>query len=242
MALINAMDGPPANVPDDVSLVVSSLIQLKNDMDKGMVSPERVPSAPKPELNVTPPRGNKIQPLALRLSGVKRKSEDSLVVVYQANDDAKCVLTVPFVRGESESTLIQRRDERARVLFCPKRGKAFCTWRHSMVSILVNDARWVMFRDSLQQKRYQYGSIQMITTRYTCTQWRECQDPCRNCQNRHFRTACLKPTYLFHIMPLPAARGNVDACETCVADMGMIVLEDEDVDQWKSRTPQISVR
>ena len=57
------------------------------------------------------------------------------------------------------------------------RGDAYCSWRSTMISLLVQDTRWTKFRQSNQQERYNYKAIQLVVTRYTCTQVAQCQEP-----------------------------------------------------------------
>ena len=173
-----------------------------------------------------------------KLAGVKREREDLVKVIYRSDqgDD----FTVPFLRGESPATFYDRRDEAARDLLDANRGVAYCSWRKQLVSLLVTDARWVLFRESLQQKRYHYKCVQLVITRYTCTQWRD-ENPCRNCQNRNWRTGCLKPNYIFHIMPLPTSRNDEESCEECLSDLEASTVE-RDTSSWTTRMPQINIR
>ena len=110
-----------------------------------------------------------------------------------------------------------------------------------MISLIVQDARWTKFKSSLQQERYNHKAIQLVITRFTCTQWRETTDRCRNCINRNWRTACSKPTFLMHVMPLPAYRHQVKLCEDCLSEFVPTTLE-RDAAAWIQRMPQINVR
>ena len=93
----------------------------------------------------------------------------------------------------------------------------------------------------MQQRRYNHKAIQLVITRYTCTQWRETAQPCRNCSNRNWRTACLKPTFLMHVMPLPVYRHQPGLCEECLADFNPACVE-HNTTAWTQRMPQINVR
>ena len=147
---------------------------------------------------------------------------------------------VPFVRGESPNCLFTRRDEAARSLYHSNRDNVYCTWRKAVVNLHVKDTRWEVFRESLVQKRSKFKSIQLVTTRFTCTQWRG-NESCRNCSNRQWRTACLCPVFLHHIMPLAMYRNREDQCEQCLSELD-VTSTDFDGTQWANRVPQLNVR
>ena len=178
-----------------------------------------------------------------KLAGMKREREDLYTIFYASGADK---IGVPFTKGiDSAATLFMRRDAAVRHLFSinrdVNRGNAYCSWRSTMISLVVQDSKWTQFRESMQQRRYNHKAIQLVITRYTCTQWRETAQPCRNCSNRNWRTACLKPTFLMHVMPLPVYRHQTELCEECLADFHPACLE-QNTTAWTQRMPQINVR
>lgn len=186
----------------------------------------------------TPPTSTQTTPVReFKLAGMKRERDDVYTIYYESGEDK---IGVPFVKGDSADTLFMRRHAAARQLFNMNRGEAFCSWRSKMISLIVQHSRWTQFRDSLQQKRYHYKAIQLIITRYTCTQWRD-NNRCRSCSNRQWRTACTKPIFIMHIMPLPAFRHQIDLCEKCLMEFEPSFTE-SDTSAWTQRMPQIHVR
>ena len=95
------------------------------------------------------------------MAGAKRVREDLVTLSYRSDDTE---IHVPFFKGDTLSTLCHRRDEAARRLFDANRGKVYCSWRSTMMSLIVHDSRWIQFRESLQQKRYHHKSIQLVIT------------------------------------------------------------------------------
>ena len=173
-----------------------------------------------------------------KLAGMKRERGDTYTIFYCSGYKQ---IGVPYTKGDGADKLIERQNEAARRLFEASRGDAYCSWRSTMISLAVQDARWTKFRSSRQQQRYYFKSIQLVITRYTCTQWRGTNDPCRNCENRKWRTACLKPSVLMHIMPLPDYRQETELCEQCLLE-----LEPADIaahkSDWTQRMPQLNAR
>lgn len=127
-----------------------------------------------------------------KVTHVKRTRDDLVTVVYSTGDES---MEIPFARGESPSVFYHRREKAARILFDANRKDVYCTWRKALVSIVVQSSSWLLFKDSPQQKRYAYGSIQLVVTRYTCCQWKDHDSLCRTCQNRAWRLGCQTPTY-----------------------------------------------
>ena len=189
------------------------------------------PSSQQSSANTTPVR-------EFKLAGMKRERDQTYTIFYSTGTEQ---IGVPYSPGEGADKLFERRDEAARRLFSINRGDAFCSWRSTVISLILKDARWTKFRHSNQQERYNYKAIQLVITRYTCTQWRNVKDPCRNCENRNWRTACQRPTFLMHIMPLPVYRQEKELCEQCLSELEPI---DTDLDKkdWVQRMPQINVR
>ena len=172
-----------------------------------------------------------------KLCGVKREHEGLLRVFYESDHER---IEVPMHVQDTKTSFLARRDQLLKQMFDDNRSEVYCSWRDTLLSMLVKDARWTLYRESLQQKRYLFKTIQLVVSRFTCTQWRD-GDLCRNCSNRNWRTGCQRPTYLLHSMPLPAHRNNVAACEAALAELSPCVVE-KDSSDWKKRMPQASVR
>lgn len=191
------------------------------------------------EEDVTPPTSTHTTPVReFKLAGLKRERKDFYTIFYDSGPDR---IGVPYAKGDSANTLFLRRDAAARQLFDMHRGQAFCSWRSSMISLVVHGPPWILFRESVQQKRYHHKAIQLIITRYTCIQWRDTTSLCRNCKNRNWRTACLQPTFIMHVLPLPAYRHQFKVCEDSLSDLEA-TTSDADATSWTQRMPQINVR
>jgi len=169
---------------------------------------------------------------------MKRERGDTYTIFYCSGNEQ---IGVPYTKGDGADKLLERQKETARRLFEASRGDAYCSWRSTMISLAVQDARWTKFRSSQQQERYHFKAIQLVITRYTCTQWRGTNDPCRNCENRKWRTACLQPKFLMHIMPLPDYRQETELCEQCLLELEPADIATDKSD-WAQRMPQLNVR
>lgn len=170
-----------------------------------------------------------------KLAKVKRTHDDLLTVVYSTGSES---MEIPFARGEAPDIFYSRREKAARILFDNTRKDVFCSWRQSLVSLVVDDSRWVLFKDSLQQKRYACGSVQLIVSRFTCGQWKECEF-CRNCQHRNWRVGCLSPTYLYHIMPLCTTRLTYVENDMSIFEPLSVT---KDASAWSKRMPPLAFR
>ena len=170
--------------------------------------------------------------------GPKREKEGVLRITYVSDDQDR--IAVPMLVKDTKMSFLARRDQLLKQMFDDNRSEVYCSWRDSLLSMLVKDTRLILYRDSLQQKRYVFETIQLVVSRFTCVQWRE-GDLCRNCSNRNWRTGCQRPTYLLHLMPLPPYRNNLAACDASLAKLSPCVLE-KDSSDWKKRMPQASVR
>ena len=170
-----------------------------------------------------------------KLAQVKRTREDLVTLVYSTGRES---MEIPFARGEDASVFFQRRAKAARLLFDATRKDVYCTWRKELVSIMIQSPAWVLFKESLQQKRYACGSIQLVITRFTCCQWKEVADPCRNCCNRSWRVGCQKPTYLYHLLPMQRNAAQMEA------DLSMFepLSVQRDASAWMKRVPTIACR
>lgn len=189
------------------------------------------PSSQPSSTNTTPVR-------QFQLAGMKRERDNTYTLLYCSGTEQ---ISVPYKKGDGGDKLIERQDEAARRLFYAKRGDAYCSWRSTMISLILQDARWTKFRHSSQQERYHFKAIQLVITRYTCTQWRNVKNPCRMCENRNWRSACIRPTFLMHVMPLPVYRQERELCEQCLCELEPVDIE-TDKNDWVQRMPQINVR
>lgn len=173
------------------------------------------------------------------LAGIKRhRSDPDLMTFFYDSEEGP--ISVPFMRGESPNCLFARRNEAARNLYAANRGDVYCTWRKSVVNMPIKDACWEVFRESSAQTRFKFKNIQLIMTRFTCTQWRD-GDNCRNCSNRKWRTACLCPKFLYHVMPLPVFRDCHHLCEQCLTELDVTATM-IDGTKWAHRIPQLHMR
>lgn len=192
-----------------------------------------------PTNEVTPQGSTYVTPVRkFKYAGLKRERDDTYTLFYKSGGDQ---ISVPFSKGDSVTTLFTRRDEEARRLVDPARGTVFCSWKAAVMSLVVHDPRWVPFRASTQQKRYHYKSIQLIVNRYTCTQWRSKDDPCRSCIHRKWRMKCSKPTVMMYVMPLPSNKHDSNACDQSLTEFDPKILQDDE-SPWKQRLPQIHIR
>lgn len=196
-------------------------------------TPPRDESRAEKELEYpTPPRKNATP---YRLTGMKRNVE-GIQLFYENGEDT---VTVPVLPGDTMNTVNARREKVARLQMEQSiRVDVLCSWSNKVISIL-HDERWQLTRESTQQQRYFFASMQLIKTRFTCAQWRD-DDVCRNCQHKNWRSICVSPRYLYHLMPLPAFRGNIKAC-----DEDLVVLDvfdrDQDPAPWVKRMPPLSI-
>jgi hypothetical protein len=178
-----------------------------------------------------------------KLAGMKRERDDTYTIIYSSGED---IIGVPYTKGDGVATLFERRDEAARRLFDANRdtnrGDAYCSWRSTMISLIIKDTRWTKFKASFAQERYNYKAIQLVITRYTCTQWRDISNLCRNCENRNWRTACIKPKFVMHVLPLPVYRSETKLCEQCLSELEAVDISVENKSDWVTRMPQMNVR
>jgi hypothetical protein len=224
-----------------------ALIQLAT-LESGVDVSDTAPTTPKinrtlaTPINRSPPLTSSLNttPAAspvrcFKLSHVKRTREDLVTLVYSTGHES---MEIPFARGEESTVFYERREKAARLLFDVNRNDVYCTWRKDLVNVIVNSQKWVLFKDSLQQKRYMFGSIQLVVTRHTCFQWKDHEQMCRHCQKRTWRVGCLKPLYLYHVMPLRH--------DTGLAEKDLSTLEPFSVQQdstaWSKRVPSRTSR
>lgn len=230
------MDDCTSNNRDELC-AVSSLIQLSTDVkspptafDEVKVTPERA-STHAVATYTTPTR---------RFTMVERKRErdDLVTIVYTTGDQT---MAIPFARGEKPEVFFARRNKAARLLFDESRHDVYCSWRLAVVNMSVKDPRWIMYKDTLHQKRYKCGAIQLVITRFTCCQWKE-GNLCRNCQNRGWRTACLSPHHMYFVLPnVSLSAVDFQLCDGTLSDFEAIAVE-RDIRPWTSRMPQLNTR
>jgi hypothetical protein len=207
------------------SHAVSGLLSLSQT---GCITP---PPSPRKEVDEwgTPPK------IPFKLIGVKRATPDSITVAY-TNEFGDNV-SVPLHRGESPSLFLKRRKEAAHALLCSKRRVcAFCTWTNTLISIVV-DTNWEVVASSSKQVRYAYRSIQLVRTKYTCNQVHKSQ--CGHCQQPTWRSSCLTPQYIFHLMPQ-----LYNSSAECHADLSN--LKPRSINRtdsfWRSHVPGLGIR
>ena len=100
--------------------------------------------------------------VSIKCKGTKRPRENLVLVLYDAGETE---LAIPFIRGEDPQLFFERRDKITReTLEAEIRNDVYCTWRKEMLSVLINDKRWQLIRDSPQQKRHVYDAIQLVVT------------------------------------------------------------------------------
>lgn len=170
-----------------------------------------------------------------RLTGMKR----DIVGIKLFYENGQDTVTVPVLPGDTMKIVSARREKVARLqMEASIRVHALCSWTNKVVSIL-HDERWQLKRESQQQQRYSSTSMQLVKTRFTCAQWRE-GDVCRNCQHRNWRSICISPRFLYHLMPLPAFLGNTAACDEDLLTLD-VVERDEDPTPWMKRMPPLTI-
>ena len=198
-----------------------------------MATPTRTVARSISSSNETTPVASPLR--CFRVTNIKRKRDDLITIVYTTGDESR---EIPFARGESKEVFFQRREKAARLLFDQNRADVYCTWRQTIVSLCIKHPSWILFKDSLQQKRYSCGSMQLVVTRYTCSQWKDHSTPCRNCQNRGWRVGCLTPTYLYFLLPFHSA----DSAELDLVTFFDPLTVERDATPWLKRTPTASSR
>lgn len=223
---------------NDRQQVAASLLELQGSRTQDPVTP---PRTPKVEATVTPPFKMNTSP-EFRLTGAKRERDN--ITFFYASDD--CSVVVPMKSTDTFESFYARREHITQLALSNKdksaRVDVYCTWRKQLLSIRFTDGDWTLFRESLQQKRYACGTIQLVVSRLTCGQWND--GPfCRNCSHRNWRATCLQPKYIHHLLPLPCVRGNNLLCDNVleVKDMQPVVLQ-IDVAQWTKRVPTCAIR
>ena len=182
----------------------------------------------------TTPSGSPVH--CFKLSHVKRTREDLVTVVYSSGLES---MEIPFARGEESTVFYERREKAARLLFDANRKDAYCTWRKELVNINVTNPAWTLFKDSLHQKRYSYGCIQLVVARYTCRQWKEEGSACRHCQNRTWRVGCMTPSYLYYIMPM--MQNTLSLVESDLSMFEPLEVQ-RDATAWEKRVPTMACR
>ena len=216
-------------------ITLASPTKTKQKEDIGLTTPPRNPSIQNMEYESP----DHTRHISIKCKGTKRPRENLVLVLYDAGDTE---LAIPFIRGEDPQLFFERRDKITReTLEAGIRNDVYCTWRKEMLSVLINDKRWQLIRDSPQQKRYVYDAIQLVVTRYTCMQWRS-DVPCRNCSNPHWRAACQKIKHIYHVLPTINTRNCCQMCDNSLNDMCPLPAKVKDTTQHQTRLPQVSIR
>ena len=216
------------------SLITLASPTLHDTNDKGMTTP------PRPNVqNMVYKSPDHTRHLSIKCKGTKRPRENLVLVLYDAGETE---LAVPFIRGEDPQLFFERRNKITKeTLEADMRNDVYCTWRKEMMSILINDKRWKLVRDSPQQNRYVHDAIQLVVTRYTCTQW-HASVPCRNCSNQHWRAACMNIKHIYHVLPMLNTRNYCQMCDASLDEMEPLPPKTKDASQHQARMPQISIR
>ena len=132
---------------------------------------------------------------SFKAAGYKRVRPGLIHVLYESEEGD--TLVVPLAKGENSEVFNARRQKIADMMFDPSRKTAYCLFKKQAINVTVQDPRWVLYRETMQQKRYHFMNvIQLVVTRSTCAQ-QDNISACRNCQNPHFRAGCLTPNSLF---------------------------------------------
>ena len=106
--------------------------------------------------------------------------------------------------------------------------------------MVVKDDRWMLFKESIYQKRYKYKDIQLVMLRFTCGQWKDGK-ACRTCENRKWNRSCVTPTYLSYLLPLKKTTSS-SLCDKTLSEFEPVVEDDVDLDMWSIRMPQVNAR
>lgn len=211
-----------------------SLVALGNPVSTPVSTPIRCTTSAKRTLDLGTPKKS------FKAAGYKRLREGLIQVLYESEDGD--VMAVPLAKGENSDVFNARRQKTADIMFDPTRKTAYCQFKNRAVNMAVQDSRWVLYRESMQQKRFHYMNvIQLVVTKSTCAQRQDTTALCRNCQNPHFRAGCMTPNSTFYVMPLPMWRNAVDLCNKMLEAFDPVVI-DADTTAWTDKMPQIHVR
>ena len=212
---------------------VESLVALGHSVSTPVSTPVRCTTSAQRTLDIGTPEKS------FKAAGYKRVREGLIHVLYESEEGD--VMAVPLAKGENSDVFNARRQRTADMMFDPTRKTAYCQFKNKAVNMTVQDPRWVLFWESMQQKRFHYMNvIQLVVTRSTCAQ----QDTtafCRNCQNPHFRAGCMTPNSTFYVMPLPMWRNASDLCNKMLEAFDPVAI-DADTTAWTVKMPQIHVR
>lgn len=184
---------------------------------------------------------------SFQLVGRKRKNDNLITLVYKSTTGGGPFLSVPFARGETAELFFRRRAEAAKKFF--DRADVYCSWNRALVNMRIKDNRWMLFKDTIYQKRYRYKDIQLVMLRFTCGQWKDgsgewkAGKACRSCENRNWRASCATPTYLYYLLPIKKTT-SPSSCDKTLSDFEPVVSEDDDadLDMWSIRMPQVNPR
>jgi hypothetical protein len=173
-----------------------------------------------------------------KAAGYTRVRPGLINVLFQSSEGDTMV--VPLAKGDTSDVFDARRQKTADLLFDSKRKVAYCQFIDQVINMNIEDPRWVLFRESTLQRRYHYlNVIQLIVTRTTCSHGST--GACRNCKNPHFRSGCLSPSHIYHVLPLPLWKNSVEVCKKMLECFEPVHV-DADISYWTSKMPQMQVR
>lgn len=216
-----------ATTPDRAQYM-SPLVSRRNSAE---TPPEKCSSKADGDDEKTPARRQFV------LTGVKRtRDPDMLSVVYSCGQSS---MAVPLMKNDSTDTFYARRRVAADMLFDESRADVFCSWRDTLVNILVDDGRWVKFRETFREQRFAYKNLQLVVLRYTCAKGET--DYCVNCATPSRRLSCMMPTRYYYVMPLPSVDCSDKNADATLDDFDPVDVR-KDTESWRLRIPSLHVR
>ena len=172
------------------------------------------------------------------MTGVKRTRDPNVLSVIYSSGEAR--MAVPLFKTDSDDIFHARRRIAADMMLDTSRAVVYCSWRKSLVQMRTIDERWVKFRDTFKEQRFQYKNIQLIVLRFTCS--KRHASACVNCASPSKRMGCRTPSIYHFVMPLPtpelfshkAADSQLDEFEPFTVN--------KCTDEWEMRIPALHVR
>ena len=170
-------------------------------------------------------------------TGFYRRKPNLIHVFYQSNEGL--MLQVPLAQDDTSDAFNARRQKTADELFTSTRKPAYCNFKGQVVNVTVFDPRWVLYRESWHQKRYQYlNTIQLVVNRVTCSRQVRATR-CRNCANPHRRSACQAADEMFYVFPFQ--NKSTDHCNRMLEAFQPVQIE-EDISKWTKKMPLVDLR
>jgi hypothetical protein len=114
-----------------------------------------------------------------------------------------------------------------------------------MLSVLINDKRWQLIRDSPQQKRYVFDAIQLVVTRYSGVHLHSVAlgSPLPQLLKPPlWRAACQTIKHIYHVLPTLNTRNCCQMCDKSLNDMCPLPAKGKDTTHHQARLPQVSIR